>query len=851
MLEILIPYPAHFFPVHFSNRYSIVKANGVKLSILLSILICQLIVCERALGLDTNKSMHSAYTISWQAPQSLNHNDVRFDLVDVKHSTRFFTPPDDVDIHSYLNNPKQMSSEEKAAEKNSTMQPNFIDHPRYWFSTDVINRSDEENWVLHVSNFVIEEMTVVVITDSDHQLITSNFSYGRGDINLNPIGRGFPLQLEKNTRYTVLIEFRASRKTWPPYIGLMSKSHYDRWSSVLHFSHKISIGIITGIVIISFLCFFLIWDKAFLWFGLCAGVVLVASLQFSSVRVELFGFDYSFKTPTLWMLGSLAITVKLLFAYEFLRINRSSPYLFSGFCFLISLALMSSSLIFFFSAQVATIILILLATVGDVFILCTGIYKLIKEGRYYLFYVVGWGLVISSSVAWFLMKFIGVAEKEQLTITYHFVIQPYIQMAHILIHAIAIFYRIKVLKEQKQDAERVSQSKSKFIASSSHDLRQPLHSMRMLLSLLKEHINTSKGQEIFQALERSHSSMDGSFKSIMDLTKIEAGEVVVNVESFPLNTLLDKLRVEHLPQAQAKNLEFSVLPTKSIISTDPVLLERMLRNLITNALYYTDKGKVLIGCRRRGPKLAIQVYDTGCGIKNSDIDKVFDIYQRAGETVKLDATNKSCMGIGLSVVKQLSDLLDHKVSVQSQLNHGTLFEIEVPMSHYQQKLDTPVAIKRHDALNIALFSSDERIQQLLKEWRYPFNCFSSVQEFCKQEFLNHESFNHKSFTQESFNQESIRKVSLNVNPQYDLIIFDHKVFSILSESFSTSNFPYQMDEVLNHSAIGVLTDPTLENPNEYDDFEKKFNIHLHGLNKPVRPSQLRALINYALTTTQS
>jgi two-component system CheB/CheR fusion protein len=161
----------------------------------------------------------------------------------------------------------------------------------------------------------------------------------------------------------------------------------------------------------------------------------------------------------------------------------------------------------------------------------------------------------------------------------------------------------------------------------------------------------------------------------LDLNQIEAGIVKAELKDCRIGPLLDRLRDEFTYHAQAKGLGLRTVPCSAMIRTDPRLLEQMLRNLVTNALKYTDQGRVLVGCRRHGSTLGIEVWDTGIGIPDGELQAVFDEYHQIGNDAR---ERERGLGLGLSIVQRLSDLLSHRVTVRSRPGKGSAFIIEVP-----------------------------------------------------------------------------------------------------------------------------------------------------------------------------
>ena len=171
--------------------------------------------------------------------------------------------------------------------------------------------------------------------------------------------------------------------------------------------------------------------------------------------------------------------------------------------------------------------------------------------------------------------------------------------------------------------------------------------------------------------------MTGMLNTLLDINQIEVGAVKPETADFPVNDLLDQLKDELTYHAQAAGLGFRVMPCTLSIRSDRRLLEQMLRNLISNALKYTQRGRVLVGCRRRQGKLRIEIWDTGIGIPQSELKAIFEEYHQVDNAARQRSHG---LGLGLSIVKSLGELLGHPIRVRSLQGKGSVFSIEVPLT---------------------------------------------------------------------------------------------------------------------------------------------------------------------------
>jgi signal transduction histidine kinase/CheY-like chemotaxis protein len=233
------------------------------------------------------------------------------------------------------------------------------------------------------------------------------------------------------------------------------------------------------------------------------------------------------------------------------------------------------------------------------------------------------------------------------------------------------------LKGQKEIAERASAAKTTFLAAASHDLRQPVHALGLFIGALRRVVMPLEGQRLIEQIEESAVAMDGLFSALLDISQLDAGTVEVQRQSFPMGTLLERICRDHQAEAAAKGLSLVWAPSTAVVDCDPVLLERVLRNLVANAVRYTDHGRVLVGCRRKGTTISIQVLDTGPGIPPDQRDRIFQEYYQLGNPER-DRTKG--LGLGLAIVRRLVDLLECEMTLRSRVGHGSCFEVSVPMA---------------------------------------------------------------------------------------------------------------------------------------------------------------------------
>jgi len=251
--------------------------------------------------------------------------------------------------------------------------------------------------------------------------------------------------------------------------------------------------------------------------------------------------------------------------------------------------------------------------------------------------------------------------------------------AAFLLGLVAIPFYVSMLVSRlnaaRSEAEAANMAKTKFLAAASHDLRQPMQALSMYASVLEEQVSGAGALRVVRGIELSVRTLEQLFDSLLDISKIESGVIKPCVASFPLMPLIEQVVEAERPLAAQKGLELRTVRTSAWAQSDPALLERMLKNLVTNAIRYTERGGIVIGCRRAGATgLRVEVVDSGIGIESQEHQRIFDDYYQVG------GASGQGLGLGLPIVKSLGELLGHKVAVRSALGRGSVFSIELERS---------------------------------------------------------------------------------------------------------------------------------------------------------------------------
>lgn len=236
---------------------------------------------------------------------------------------------------------------------------------------------------------------------------------------------------------------------------------------------------------------------------------------------------------------------------------------------------------------------------------------------------------------------------------------------------------IERLAAEKERAEDANRAKTQFLASANHDLRQPVHALSLLSYSIKEELTTERGREVYGQLNQTVSNLNNLLESLLDLSQLESGALEVKSGVISLPELAEQLKSEFLSLCTQKGLEFRVKVIDAAIETDATLLLRLLRNLLTNSVRYTEKGGVLLSFRRREQHIAIQIWDTGIGIKPEDQKNVFREFYQVGNKAR---KSEEGLGLGLAICHKIVDLLKLKLEMNSVYGKGTVFTVHVPLS---------------------------------------------------------------------------------------------------------------------------------------------------------------------------
>jgi len=276
------------------------------------------------------------------------------------------------------------------------------------------------------------------------------------------------------------------------------------------------------------------------------------------------------------------------------------------------------------------------------------------------------------------------------------------------------------LIKQKHKAEQLASSRSDFLASASHDLRQPLQAMNLFLAVLKPHLQTQISEEIFAKLENSSDDMNELLSSMLDISRLDSDTLQVDIKAINLAVVLAQLDGRFRVQAENKGLEFHLDSNSYWVASDAVLLGRVLSNLLSNAINYTQQGAVSLRCQREGESLSLIVQDSGQGVDKDQQELIFDEFYQVGNP---ERDRKKGLGLGLSIVKRLCALLNVSLRFESELGKGSCFTLALPLAEQTTTTNAELISPSFNNLNdyqVLIIEDEQSVRDslytLLTQW---------------------------------------------------------------------------------------------------------------------------------------
>jgi PAS domain S-box-containing protein len=285
----------------------------------------------------------------------------------------------------------------------------------------------------------------------------------------------------------------------------------------------------------------------------------------------------------------------------------------------------------------------------------------------------------------------------------------------------------------KQQAEDANASKTRFLAAASHDLLQPLNAARLFTSALSQQVEDPEHIKTTRHIDNSLKAAEELLSTLLDISKLDAGALQPKISDFALSEILNPLMAEFEVMAADRGLHLEQVKSRAWVRSDPQMLRRILQNFLSNALRYTGEGRVLLGCRRVGQELRLEVWDTGPGIPDSRIGEIFQEFRRLDTP---DKRNEKGLGLGLSIADRMSRVLDHQIAVRSWQGKGTVFSVTLPKVKAQQSTSSFAPGRRNfnklDGLEILCIDNEplilEGMQAMLKGWKCSAHTAASLNE---------------------------------------------------------------------------------------------------------------------------
>ena len=375
----------------------------------------------------------------------------------------------------------------------------------------------------------------------------------------------------------------------------------------------------------------------------------------------------------------------------------------------------------------------------------------------------------------------------------------------------------------KEEAERANLSKSRFLAAASHDLRQPLQALSMFIAALGESFRKQGIEEkdkqgrLIGNIENSIEALAGLLNSLLDISRLDAGIMEPEKETFPIAQTLGWIETTFTDEARRKGVDLRIVPCSASIETDPNLFQRIAANLVSNAVRYTEQGRILVGCRRVGKQIRFEVWDTGEGIPEDKMDTVFQEFQQLGNPGR---QRKLGLGLGLAIVERVAGLLNLKLFARSTPGKGSVFSVTAPIKktaiadHTAKPITEP---RPHSTRpNIMVIDDDPSVLDamtvLMETW--DFNVLSaSSAEAALRECRNHKK-------------------------PLDLIVADYR----LQTEQTGADTIHRMNHELGWSVPGIIITGDTAPERLQEAAASGFNL----LHKPVQPDVLKKLIDQAL-----
>ncbi|WP_246279109.1 ATP-binding response regulator [Paraburkholderia ultramafica] len=288
------------------------------------------------------------------------------------------------------------------------------------------------------------------------------------------------------------------------------------------------------------------------------------------------------------------------------------------------------------------------------------------------------------------------------------------------------------LSRQKEIAEEANRAKSSFLAAASHDLRQPVHALSLFVGALRQIPLPPNAERLVEQIDASTTAMDSLFAAMLDISRLNAGVMAVHRRPFAIGSILERVCLDYVGEAAAKGITLTCVRCSAIVDSDPTLIERIARNLLANAVRYTDSGRIIVGCRRRQGRVVMQIWDTGRGIPHDKHERIFLEYYQFGN---LERDREKGLGLGLAIVRRLADLLGCTLALRSEPGQGSCFELSIAQANSAATPSevSPGVLRSTPATGLVVVIDDEQairagMSSLLTGWGYEVVAAGSANE---------------------------------------------------------------------------------------------------------------------------
>ncbi len=377
------------------------------------------------------------------------------------------------------------------------------------------------------------------------------------------------------------------------------------------------------------------------------------------------------------------------------------------------------------------------------------------------------------------------------------------------------------LRHRTDDAERANHAKSRFLAAASHDLRQPMHALGLFVAELAERLRGSEHRTLIRQIEESVGAMEDLLDALLDMSKLDAGGVTARRSEFALQPLLARIVEDFAADAMQRGLRLKLRPTDLWVESDPLLLERIMINLVSNAVRYTQRGGVLIAARQRGDQVLVEVRDSGPGIPGEAHDMIFEEFYQLQNPARARGQG---LGLGLAIVRRLSTLLGHDVTVNSHPGSGSVFAINVPRVRYPavMQAEPPLDVIPDRLTMFVVIIDDDpgsrtSIAGLLASWGCEVLCAATLSE--------------------------ARDAMRQRDREPAMILCDFRLAAVASGIDVLDALLAERGVSIAAAIVTGDTDPQVRRLAAARGYPV--------LHKPVRPARLRALIQQVITRTQN